>query len=67
MATIKSIGENLAKARKKSGLTQEQLANEAEIDRSYVSDIENGKANISIGMLLTICSVLEINPKKLFE
>ena len=56
MATIKSIGKNVTKARKNKGY-QERLANEADIDRSYVSDIENGKANISIGMLLAICTV----------
>ena len=67
MATIKSIGSNIADARKNASYTQEQLANEADIDRSYISDIENGKANITIGMLLTICSVLNIKPETLFK
>lgn len=67
MATIKTIGTNIAKARKEAKLTQEQLANEADIDRSYISDIENGKANLSVGMLLTICTVLKIHPKELFN
>ncbi|MGH1399358.1 MAG: helix-turn-helix domain-containing protein [Alphaproteobacteria bacterium] len=65
MATIKSIGANIAKTRLSRGLTQEKLANEADIDRSYISDIENGKANITMGMFLTICSVLQVNPKEL--
>ncbi|MAF68767.1 MAG: transcriptional regulator [Micavibrio sp.] len=67
MATIKTIGSKIAEARKLKGLTQEQLAIEGDIDRSYISDIENGKANITVGLLLTICSVLQINPKILFE
>ena len=67
MATIKSIGKNIAKVRKNEGFTQERLAHEADIDRSYISDIERGQANLSLGMLLTICTVLKINPKTLFD
>ena len=67
MATIKSIGERLSQARLNRGMTQEELANGADIDRSYVSNIENGQANITIAMMLNICTVLEVNPKKLFD
>lgn len=67
MATIKSIGSQIAIERKKAGYTQEELALEADIDRSYVSDIENGKANFSIAMMLSICAVININPKRLFD
>jgi transcriptional regulator with XRE-family HTH domain len=42
------FGRNVRKVRKRRGLTQEQLAFEAEIDLTYVGGIERGKRNPSI-------------------
>ena len=39
----------------------------AEIDRSFLSYIENGRKNFSVEMLLKLAKVLKINPARLFE
>jgi transcriptional regulator with XRE-family HTH domain len=59
------IGHLIAKLRKQAGLTQEDLAGKAEIDRSYLSEIESGKKNISIKMLKKIAKALDVKASKL--
>lgn len=54
------IAENVLYFRKKLGLSQEELAYKAEIDRTYVGYIENAKYNITIGVLLKIAMALNI-------
>jgi len=67
MATLKLIGKNIAKFRKVKGFTQEDLAGAAEIDRSYLSEIENGHKNLSVTMLLKISEALDIDVNEFFE
>jgi transcriptional regulator with XRE-family HTH domain len=65
MASLKSIGKNIALIRKEKGLSQEDLAGLCEIDRSYLSEIENGHKNMSVLILLKIAHALEIKLEKL--
>lgn len=44
---LRTFGDKLRYLRKKQMLTQEELAGMAGFNRSYYSDIENGKRNIS--------------------
>jgi len=57
--TLVAIGKNLQRIRKASGKSQEGLALEAEIDRTYVSQIERGIANPSILVLKKVACCLE--------
>ena len=59
MKELKKIGQNIARIRKERGLTQEDLCGVAEIDRSYLSEIENGKMNVTIKSLVTIAKSLK--------
>jgi transcriptional regulator with XRE-family HTH domain len=59
MKELKKIGQNIAWIRKKRGLTQEDLCGMAEIDRSYLSEIENGKMNMTIKSLVMIAKSLK--------
>lgn len=61
MSIEKQIGSKIALLRKQKGLTQEDLAGLAELDRSYLSEIENGKKNFSIRTLKTIADALELS------
>ncbi len=61
------LGDNLRKFRLNKGLTQEMLADKAEIQRSQVTRIERGVTNPTIKTLLLIVEVLEIDLKLLFE
>lgn len=67
MTTLETIGKNVAELRKKAGITQEDLAGMAEIDRSYLSEIENGHKNMSILSLLKIAEALKIKPSKFLD
>ena len=54
----KELGERIRDARKEMGWTQEDLAHEAHIDRSYIGGVERGERNITFSMLCRIARVL---------
>ena len=54
------IGNNIKKFRKEKNLSQETLAYECGMDRTYVSAVERGERNISILKLKKIADVLKI-------
>ena len=60
------IGGNIRKLRTDQGLSQEELAFRAEIDRSYLSEIENGYKNLSVEVLAQLAQALDINICDLF-
>ena len=60
------LGRTISRLRKEKGYSQEAFANEAGIDRRYMSDIENGKRNISIDILERVCNKLGIKISEFF-
>ena len=52
------IGQRIKEIRSKKGLSQEKLALLADLDRTYIPSIENGKGNISITVLEKISNAL---------
>ena len=54
------IGKRLKEARKKKGLTQEQLVEQIGVSIAYLSKIETGKIHINIERLSQICSILDV-------
>ena len=61
------LGRNLRRFREAAGLTQLELAFEAEVERSRISKIERGHINPSLLTLATLCHCLKITLPKLFE
>ena len=61
------FGCHLKKLRKQKNLTQEKLSELANIDRSYISDIERGVKNESIEKLYQLANALEISMKDLLN
>ena len=53
--------------KKKKGLSQEALANECELDRTYIASVENGKRNISIVNLEKISKALKVSLSDFFD
>lgn len=49
------VGKAIIQLRKERGISQETFAFEAGIDRRNMSDIENGKRNISLDILERVC------------
>ena len=61
------FGLNVVYYRKKKRLTQLQLAELVDIDRSHISAIELGKVGVSFDVIFKLCEVLEISPRQLFD
>lgn len=67
MDVVQLLGKNVRKHRKLKGMTQEQLALEADMERSYVSDLERGTRNPSVRALGRLADALSINPDELLK
>jgi transcriptional regulator with XRE-family HTH domain len=67
MRELKIIGRNIVFYRKKKALTQEYLCGLAQIDRSYLSEVENGKMNITIKSLVQIAEALDVKLTDLMD
>ena len=55
------LGTNVRELRRQSGLSQEVLAFEADIDRTYVSQIERAVINPSLLILYKVAKVLRVS------
>jgi transcriptional regulator with XRE-family HTH domain len=60
------IGEAVLRHRKRAGLSQEALAEKADIHPNYVGRIERGECSATVGILLRLAKALGIRPYKLF-
>lgn len=64
---LKQVGERIRSLRKEKGLTQEALAEKANIHYSYISGIEHADRNISLETLEKIIVALEVVPLEVFQ
>ena len=60
------FGLNVVYYRKRRKMTQLQLAELVDIDRSHISAIELGNVGVSFDVISKLCEVLGITPKELF-
>jgi transcriptional regulator with XRE-family HTH domain len=61
------VGQRVKELRKELNLSQEALANKAEVDRTYMTDVENGRRNISVEILEKIIAALDISVTEFFN
>lgn len=61
------FGEKIRELRKAKGYSQERLALRANIDRTYMSDIEKGNRNISLEIAYKISKALDIHITEIFK
>lgn len=66
-ALYEKFGLNVFYYRKRERLTQLQLAELVDIDRSHISAIELGNVGVSMDVIFKLCEVLKITPKDLFD
>ena len=64
--TLQTFGQKIRMLRKQRGFSQEQLADLAGIDRSYMGHIERGEKNITLLKIYQISNALNISPRDLF-
>lgn len=56
------LGDELRKAREKAKMTQEALSFKAQVDRTYISQLENNKKSPTVDLLFRICRALHVRP-----
>lgn len=61
------VGQILARLRREAGITQEKLAEIAEIERGYVSLIERGLRMPTVDTVFRLCRGLDCRPSELIQ
>ena len=61
------FGANIRKARKRKGISQEDLAHSARVERSHMGVIERGKGNPTLKTIVRIANKLGVRAKDLFD
>ena len=65
MDVRKLFGKKLAELRKEKGWSQETLALESGIARSYLGGVERGQRNIALVNICRLADALQVNPSEL--
>ncbi len=63
----KKFGDKVKQLRLAQGLSQEGLANEANLDRTYIPGIEKGERNVSITVIEKLAIALKVDIQELFS
>lgn len=61
------VGHRIRELRKELELSQEALALKADVDRTYVTDVENGRRNVSLEILERLIKALKISIADFFN
>jgi len=67
MNVKEKVGQRIKELRHELGLSQEALGNKAGVDRTYVTDVENGRRNISVELLEKLINALEVSFQDFFN
>lgn len=63
----KTFAANLRSARKARGLSQEALAHDANLHRTYIGSVERGERNVSIDNIERLARALGVEPADLMR
>lgn len=67
MSLQKDLGITIKALRAEKGVSQEKLALSTGIDRRYMSDIENGRRNVSLEIIEKIATFFEMKVSELIQ
>lgn len=67
MLISKRLGENIKKIRTRKGMSQGDICRVLDMDRGYMSAIENGKKNVTIQQLERLAHALGVSADKLLK
>jgi transcriptional regulator with XRE-family HTH domain len=67
VSQVKIFGKNLQRIRKEKGLSQQELADECDIERSTIARIESGTYGAGLHVIFAIAEALNISVGVLFE
>ncbi len=61
-----AVGKRVKELRNKIGISQEELADTAQLDRTYITSVECGKRNISIVNIEKLANALNVSLAEFF-
>jgi transcriptional regulator with XRE-family HTH domain len=61
------LAANVVRLRRARGLSQEALAWEAGVNRSYMARIETGQTSVGLDIIVKLAAVLEVEPAELLR
>lgn len=64
---LKGVGETIRELRNELEISQEQLAYNSSLDRTYIGSVERGERNISVLNLKKIADALNVNTSDLLK
>ena len=67
MSITKKLGQNIKKIRTQKGMSQGDICRALDMDRGYMSAIENGKKNVTIKQLERLAQALDVSPNQLLK
>jgi len=67
MSIEKQLGQTIIRLRKERNLSQEEMAMRMGICRRYLSDVENGRRQVSVGVVERVARVLGVSIGELFS
>ena len=65
LAPEELIGRNVRRHRHRHGWSQEQLAEESGLHRTYVGSVERGERNVAVRNIFALAEALQIDPREL--
>lgn len=66
-SALRQLGENVKRLREEEGLAQEELARRADLDRTMISLVENGKKLVRIDTLVKLSRAFGVSLSVLME
>ena len=57
---LSELGGRILSLRKSHGMSQQALADAADLDRTYISAVEHGKQNVTVGAIVKLSLALKI-------
>lgn len=61
------VGRNVRKRREALALSQEELADKADVSARYIGSVERGKQSATVSVLSRIAQALDVTPASLLE
>ena len=65
--TPQKLGANIKRIRTKKKMTQGDICRKLDMDRSYMSAIENGKKNVTLAVLEKLAGALDVSVDELLK
>lgn len=67
LTTNSQLGKRIEYLRKQKGWSQEDLSLESNVNKNYICDLENGRRNPSLMILVRISRALKVSLQTLFQ